>query len=128
YSTRSYLLPYAISLYQLESLAGEDSGLTVMNKDGHEWGFLGKISSYLIRTQSSELVLLIGMLGFGLLGASILSFQKGNPDENFIQSFSTTPLIRNFGSVLACGFGAALIVYLATKGGLAIFAMGGSQS
>jgi hypothetical protein len=119
-----YFSSYIYTLYETDN----STNLQAVNRDGSEWGFLGLMSRYLIRTQSSELVLLIGMLGFGLLGASILSFQKSK-GQDFVEAFSTTPLIKDFGSVLARGFGAALIVYLATKGGLAIFSMGtGAQS
>ncbi len=91
---------------------------TEQKRDGSEWGIFGVIAKYLIETQSSELVLLIGMLGFGLLGASIFSFKKSG---NFIESFKTKPLVKDFANVLTRGFGAALVVYLATKGGLTIF-------
>ena len=87
-------------------------------------GFFGFMANYLIKTQSSELVLLMGMFGFGLLGASLLSFQQMDSSENFINSFKSQPLIINFGNVLARGFGAALVIYLTTKGGLAIFSAG----
>ena len=97
-------------------------------RDGSDWGIFGMMSGYLIKTGSSELILLIGMFGFGLLGASLSSFEVGDDRNNIIESFRTTPLINNFGSVLARGFGAALIVYLATKAGLAIFSMGGNPT
>lgn len=93
-------------------------------KDGSEWGLFGFIANPLIKTQSSELVLLMGMFGFGLLGASLLSFQQINENGDFIKALKTKPLIINFGNVLARGFGAALVIYLATKGGLAIFSAG----
>ncbi|WP_132053155.1 hypothetical protein [Pseudocnuella soli] len=92
--------------------------------DGSNWGIFGSISKFLIKPKSSELVLLIGMLGFGLLGASILSFEKNEGEGSLMGSFMRKPIIRNFEIVLARGFGAALVIYLATKGGLAIFAAG----
>jgi hypothetical protein len=95
--------------------------LPVLEKDGSDWGLFGLIAKYLIRTQSSELVLLMGMFGFGLLGASILSFEKMSPKE-----FLASPIIKNFGNVLARGFGAALVVYMAIKAGLTIFTAGTS--
>ncbi len=126
---RTYFQAYSTYLTPLDVQVEEDSYIPSSNKDGKERGPLVAISGYLIQTQSSEMVLLIGMLGFGLLGASILSFEKGDDQTNFVQSFSTKPMIKGFGSVLARGFGAALIVYLATKGGLAIFSLGtGTQN
>ncbi|MES2330533.1 MAG: hypothetical protein V4539_13100 [Bacteroidota bacterium] len=104
-----------------------DAWLPSFNKNGSDWGFFGYIAKYLIQTESSELVLLIGMFGFGLLGASILSFRKTTESSNTLDSLQNEPLIHNFFNVLARGFGAALIVYLATKGGLAIFSLGSTS-
>ncbi len=92
------------------------------------WGVFEFVAGYLVRPQSTELVLLIGMLGFGLLGASILSFRQSEPDETMLDSFLTKPLIVRFGDVLARGFGAALIVYMATKAGLSVFSTGTSTN
>jgi hypothetical protein len=94
---------------------------TVPVKDGSDWGLLGHISGYLIKAQSQDLIIIIGMIGFGILGASILSFTSMT---DFFKSVTEEPVISNFPSVLARGFGAALIIYLATKGGLAIFSGG----
>ena len=46
-------------------------------------GFFGFMAKYLIKTQSSELVLLMGMVGGGLLGASLLSFQQMDSSEKY---------------------------------------------
>jgi hypothetical protein len=94
--------------------------LPAIEKDGSDWPLFGTISKYLIRTKSTELVLLIGMFGFGLLGASILSFEKLNSPKEFL----TTSIIKNFVNVLARGFGAALVVYMSIKAGLTIFTAG----
>ncbi len=95
--------------------------------DKSNWGIFEFIAGYLIHPQSNELVLMIGMLGFGLLGASILSFRESEPNETMLDGFLTKPLIVRFGNVLARGFGAALVVYVATKAGLAIFSMGSAS-
>ena len=124
---RRYFVPYPTTIDQIEQLDG-DFKLEAEKRTGREWGFLGIMSEYLLDTHSPELVLLIGMIGFGLLGAALLSFAPKDDNSNFIESFSTKPLIKNFGGVLARGFGAALIVYLATKGGLALFTLGGTTS
>jgi hypothetical protein len=98
------------------------------NHDGSEWGIFGLMSQYLINTESSELVLLMGMLGFGLLGASLSSFEAAERDRNIFETFRSKPLVKNFGYVLARGCGAAIAVYLCTKAGLAIFTMGSATS
>ena len=104
----------------LISSAYNTAYVPTIEKDGSDWPLFGAISKYLIRTQSTELVLLIGMFGFGLLGASILSFEKLNGPKEFL----TTSIIKNFVNVLARGFGAALVVYMAIKAGLTIFTAG----
>lgn len=115
--TYNYTSPYTRLLRDYSN----EVFLSMYQRDGSDWGVLGYISGYLIKTKSQELVLLVGMIGFGILGASILSFV---PSEDFLQAFSEQPVIKNFHNVLARGFGAALIIYLAAKGGLAIFSMG----
>lgn len=102
--------------------------IMVSNGDGSEWGIFVLISQYLIKTQSSELVLLVGMLGFGLLGASLSSFVTAEDNRNLFETFRSKPLVDNFGYVLLRGFGAAIAVYLCTKAGLAIFTMGSATS
>lgn len=98
------------------------------NRDGSEWGIFGLMSQYLINTESSEMVLLMGMLGFGLLGASLSSFEAAESDRNIFETFRSKPLVKNFGYVLARGCGAAIAVYLCTKAGLAVFTMGSATS
>lgn len=124
YSSLYNLTPNFISYRSYIAENPTDPFIPTFVKNGSEWGFFGFMANYLIKTQSSELVLLMGMFGFGLLGASLLSFQQINNNGNFINAFKTKPLILNFGNVLARGFGAALVIYLATKGGLAIFSAG----
>ena len=95
-------------------------------RDGSEWGFFGLIAQYLLKAQSLELVLLVGMLGFGLLGASFSSFQNMSSQNEevkklgFLEMFKTVPIVTNFWGVLIRGFLAAILIYLATKGGIAI--------
>lgn len=106
-----------------------DGSVSVSKRDGSDWGLFGLIARFLIKTESLELVLLIGMLGFGLLGASLSSFQGitgavagENPAafESILDTFKSVPIIKNFWSVLARGFSAAILIYLATKGGIAV--------
>lgn len=55
-----------------------------------------------------------------------MSFEDAGSSEGFIQNLRKTPTIKNFWTVLARGFAAALVIYLATKGGLAIFLAAGN--
>lgn len=111
----------------LPSFTDFDYNIRTSKRDGSDWGPFGLIARYLIKTESLDLVLLIGMLGFGLLGAAISSFQVVPKEVSNIQSyvsiiedFKTKPIITNFWATLARGFSAAILIYLATKGGIAI--------
>jgi hypothetical protein len=80
------------------------------------------ISSWLVSTKSLALVLITGMLGFGLLGATISSFLRR--DVNFA---SVDPVPGELGGVVIRGLSAAVIVFLAVKGGLAAYAVGETE-
>lgn len=82
----------------------------------------GWVSNWLIRMQSSELTLIIGMLGFGLFGAAISSYvreqSKRAPGE---------PIVINISNVVVRGLSAAVVVFLAVKGSIAIFTVGNEE-
>ncbi|SIO01156.1 hypothetical protein [Chitinophaga niabensis] len=82
---------------------------------GTDWGWLGRSASWLIKPNAPDLVLLIGMFGFGMLGAAISSF------VNIRRKISQKdPLVDNLYIVIIRGFSAAIVIFLATKGGIAI--------
>ncbi|MCG2589126.1 hypothetical protein [Rhodohalobacter sulfatireducens] len=65
------------------------------------------------------------MLGFGLLGAAISSFvreqvTRKDKDQN-------EPLVKDLVGVLVRGLSAAVVIFLAVVGGLAIFTEGAQQ-
>jgi hypothetical protein len=83
-------------------------------------GPFGAAAAWLLRTESPELALIIGLLGFGFFGALAASF---------IREFAGTP--RNelpaIGFILPAlirGIGAAILVFLLAKGGTAILTRG----
>ena len=83
-------------------------------------GPFGAAAAWLLRTESPELALIIGLLGFGFFGALAASF---------IREFAGTP--RNelpaIGFILPAlirGVGAAILVFLLAKGGTAILPTG----
>jgi hypothetical protein len=83
-------------------------------------GPFGAAAAWLLRTESPELALIIGLLGFGFFGALAASF---------IREFAGTP--RNelpaIGFILPAlirGVGAAILVFLLAKGGTAILTTG----
>jgi hypothetical protein len=81
------------------------------------------VASWLLRTESLSLALIVGMIGFGLLGSASSSFirekgENGGPDQ---------PLVRDLSGVIIRGCSAAIVVFLAAKGGLAIFGSGAAD-
>jgi hypothetical protein len=74
------------------------------------------VAQWLLRTKSHALALITGMLGFGLLGAAIATFVR-TPDN----SAGSSPA-GDAATVMVRGLSAAIVVFLAVKGGLAIVA------
>lgn len=76
------------------------------------------ISNWIVESESQEMVLITGMLGFGLLGAGISAIYRKRKfnDENFEST--------NF-SILLGSISSSVIIYLAVKGGISVFSKGG---
>jgi hypothetical protein len=89
---------------------------------GSAWGPFGWIADWLLGTRSIALAQIAGMLGFGLIGATIGVF--GRRDS------ANRTAARPYGEVAAVvvqGLAATLVVFLAVKGGLAILSQNGSE-
>jgi hypothetical protein len=83
-------------------------------------GPFGAAAAWLLRTESPELALIIGLLGFGFLGALAASFIRefaGTPRNEL-------PAIDFIFPALIRGVGAAILVFLLAKGGTAILTRG----
>ena len=80
---------------------------------GASLGPFSGIGGWLLELESTELTLITGMLGFGLLGAALSSLVR-------VQ----TNLDRNVAAVALGGLSAAVIIFLTAKGGLAVFLLG----
>lgn len=80
-----------------------------------------QIGEWLVDTNSIDLVLIIGMFGFGLLGAAISSFITAEPAA---LRDPETPLVDNLSVVIIRGFSAAIVIFLATKGSIAVINSG----
>jgi hypothetical protein len=61
------------------------------------------------------------MLGFGLLGSAVSSFVREHNTRG-----PGDPLVRDLAALLIRGFSAAIVVFLAAEGGLAIFSGSGT--
>jgi hypothetical protein len=86
-------------------------------------GVFGAAAAWLLRTESFELALITGLLGFGFFGALAASF---------IREFAGTrgydlPAIGIIVPALIRGVGAAILVFLLAKGGTAILTRGDAR-
>jgi hypothetical protein len=89
---------------------------------GSNMGPFSYIASWLLRTESLPLAQIVGLLGFGLLGSAVSSLVR-----NSAQRPKNTPLVEELATVIIRGATAAVVVFLAVKGGLAIFTSGESS-
>ena len=89
---------------------------------GDELGIFKGIAQWLIKPFSMALVLIVGMLGFGLFGAVISTFVKEARDVN--KTPNQGVIINDITGVIIRGISAAIVIFLAVKGGLAIFSSG----
>lgn len=84
---------------------------------GSGWGTLGIMSRWLLKTRSFDLVLIIGMVGFGLIGSVIGLFIPAKKDHPNIKPAEQK---INFRKILR-GFYAAVILFLSVQAGSEIF-------
>lgn len=80
-------------------------------------GVFGSASKWLLKTESLSLVLIAGLLGFGLLGAACSTFIRNVPTRN-----PGDPFVKDLAGVVLRGGSAAVMIFLAVYGGLAVFA------
>ncbi|MGC2238082.1 MAG: hypothetical protein WA584_18115 [Pyrinomonadaceae bacterium] len=141
---------YDFISYQSDSLYRETSAaqnkciaaLPVVNSmperpllgEASELGIFGFVAGWLLKTESLPLALITGLIGFGLLGSACSTFIR----ERITQPGATPPsapvitkpvglLVSDLTAVIIRGLSAAIVVFLAVEGGLAIFAAGGGE-
>ncbi|MGA8650213.1 MAG: hypothetical protein WB677_06265 [Xanthobacteraceae bacterium] len=85
-------------------------------------GVFGLAASWLLKTESLPLVLITGLLGFGLLGAACSSVIR-----NVSTRAAGGPLVPDLAGIIIRGTSAAVLIFLAVFGGLAVFT-GGTAS
>lgn len=100
---------------------------------GSSLGIAGAATSWLLSTESTQVALITGLIGFGLLGSLVARFVSaesiGNQSEGEKKVTHSTGgagpdiefQLEEIGTVVFTGFCAAIIVYVASYGGLAIF-------
>jgi hypothetical protein len=82
-------------------------------------GVFGLAASWLLKTESLPLVLITGLLGFGLLGAACSSVIRNVPTRA-----AGEPLVPDLAGIIIRGTSAAVLIFLAVFGGLAVFTGG----
>lgn len=87
-------------------------------------GAFGVVAGWLLDSESVSLALIVGLVGFGLLGAlsSTAIREQAVPGQP-----RPAVLVDDLTGVLLRGVSAAVIVFMAGKGGLAVFASEGSE-
>jgi hypothetical protein len=83
---------------------------------GSYLGPFGLMSFWLLRTESPALVMITGLLGFGLFGAGCSTFIRYRRRHD-LSSLAG----EDIGGVVIRGASAAVVVFLAVYGGLAVF-------
>ena len=87
---------------------------------GARLGPFSGIALWLLKTETLSLVLIAGLFGFGLLGAAASTIIR----ERGTHRAPATPLVSDLPPLIVRGITAAIVVFLAVKGGLAIFGTG----
>ncbi len=82
---------------------------------GESLGYVGKMTGWLLDTDSSPLVIIIGLVGFSLLGATVSRVVRLGASDG-LAGLEISDLLR----VVAGGVTAAMLVFLAAYGGLAV--------
>jgi len=86
---------------------------------GSDLGIFSFIASWILKTESSSLALIVGMFGFGLLGSASSTFIREKATRT--ADASGGPLVSDLTGVIIRGLSAAILVFLAVEGGLAVF-------
>lgn len=83
------------------------------------------ITNYLVRDESQTLALIVGLIGFGLLGAIIGTFGRtaSAPDLS-----TRSLIISNIYNTIIKSFSASLLTYLSIKGGISVITSNSENS
>ncbi|HEX8734223.1 MAG TPA: IPT/TIG domain-containing protein [Pyrinomonadaceae bacterium] len=104
--------------------------------EGSDLGIFYYFTFWLLKTESLSFALITGLLGFGLLGSACSTFIREHIQKNTAQQQSNNAnpephadkvLVNDLTEVVVRGVAAAVVVFLALQGGLAIFSSGNGQ-
>jgi hypothetical protein len=112
--SETYRACYAVTSFQ-RMPEREDLGDTL--------GPFRVVAQWLVKTESLPLALIVGLIGFGLLGSACSTFVR---EQGGRKRTAGEPLVADLGGVIIRGASAAVVVFLAVVGGLTIF--GGDTS
>lgn len=79
------------------------------------------LAAWLLGPESLSLALIVGMIGFGLLGSAVSTFVREKRES---RHNADEPLVADLAGVILRGVCAAIVVFLAVKGGLTVFSGG----
>ncbi|MBE0691359.1 MAG: hypothetical protein IH587_14670 [Anaerolineae bacterium] len=91
---------------------------------GTYWGPLGMLAVWVLETETMPLALIVGMIGFGVLGAAASTLIREK-----LEAVQRGPVngdgavVRDLFGVLIRGISSAVVVFLAAQGGLSILAV-----
>jgi hypothetical protein len=102
----------------LLTATGDSESLPERKPLGFDFGPFRRIANWLLQTESLPLALIVGMIGFGLLGsaASTLVRERARAPRT-----REDPIVSDLAAVIIRGVSAAILVFLAVEGGSAIF-------
>ena len=117
-----------------KSLASDQMPERLRLGEATELGPFHFFASWLLRTESLSFALITGLLGFGLLGSACSTFIRertvrnapGSQNEQS-EASSDSILVNDLTEVVIRGVAAAVVVFMAMQGGLAIFSSGNGQ-
>lgn len=111
----------------------EEKSVPARESLGSDLGAFRYLVGWLLQTESLAMALITGLFGFGLLGSACSTFvrereQKRKPGASlFGLQTSGGVIVEDLTGVVIRGVSAAIVVFLAVEGGLAIFASPNSQ-
>lgn len=86
------------------------------------YGIFGWLAGWILKANNLSFALIAGMVGFGIFGATISHIVLETTDAVDTSNFSAVDYLK----LLVRGFSAAIVIYLAVKGGLLV--VSGSES